>query len=99
MVKFKDLCRDTKRLIAQKKKDHSHKMKVALGENPKQFWLYVKSTTNQKSAVNFLQDGQSLITNSNIKADLLNKFFHSVFAAKNELISPHASRSSIPPNF
>ena len=39
--KFKDLRRDTKRMIAQKKKDHSYKMKVALGENPKRFWSYM----------------------------------------------------------
>ena len=78
--KFKDLHCDTKRMIVQRKKD-SHKMKVALRENPKRFWSYVKSITNQNSAIIFLRNGQSFITNSYTKANLLNKFFHSVFAA------------------
>ena len=83
----------------QKKKDHSYKIKVALGENPERFWSYVKSTTNQTSAIIFLRNGQSFITNSYTKANLLNKFFHSVFAAENELNPLHVSRSYVPPNY
>jgi hypothetical protein len=60
-----------------------------------------KSITNQKSAINFLRNGQSFITNSYTKANFLNKYFHSVFAAENdsELNPLHVSRSCIPPNY
>ena len=92
--KFKELQRKTKQLIAKKKKDHSQEMKESLHDNPKRFWSFVKSTTTQKRNLNLLREGQSFVTDSTSKANLLNTYFHSIFTC-DEMDSPDISPTSI----
>ena len=93
---FKDLRRDTKRMHDSTEKEKSSMQnESSTWFYPKRFWSYY--TTNQKSVIIFLRNGQSFITNSYTKANLLNKFFHSVFAAENDLNPLYFSRSCIPP--
>jgi hypothetical protein len=89
IAKFKQLRRESKIRIAKKKIEHANKMKNSVFENPKRFWSYVKSSTKSSKSPNFLGNGQSYITDSREKANLLNTFFHSVFNPND--IEPPAS--------
>ena len=55
-------------------------MKDPLFENPKRFWSFIKSTTGINQQPNFLRDGQKFVTDGVCKANLLNRFFISVFS-------------------
>ena len=79
IAKFKQLRRESKILIAKKKRDQANKLKKSVFENPKRFWSYVKSSTRSSQSPNFLRNGQTYTTDSREKANLLNAFFHSVF--------------------
>ena len=63
----------------QKKKEHAEKLKASISENPKRFWSYIKSSTSDRPSPNFLRDGHKLVTDSRDRANILNKFFSSVF--------------------
>jgi hypothetical protein len=75
--------RETKKLISKKKCDHANKLKESMFENPKRFWSLLKSSTKTNQSPNFIRNGQSFTTDSRIKANLFNKFFHSVFSPGN----------------
>ena len=53
-------------------------------ENPKKFWVLIKSSTITKPIPKFLRDGQLFVTDNKAKAELLNKYFHSVFATPDQ---------------
>jgi hypothetical protein len=82
--KFKTLRRKTKQMIAKKRKDHAYKIRDSLAENPKRFWALIKSSTITKPIPKFLRDGQLFVTDNKAKAELLNKYFHSVFATPDQ---------------
>ena len=55
---------------------------ASLPSKPKKFWSFVKSRTGNASSPSCVQyDGQSAFTPKG-KADLFNKFFHSVFSER-----------------
>ena len=83
LEKFRLIRRETKKLISKKKCDHANKLKESMFENPKRFWSLLKSSTKTNQSPNFIRNGQSFTTNSRIKANLFNKFFHSVFSPGN----------------
>lgn len=80
LEKFKLLRRQTKKLISKKKRDHANKLRESMFENPKRFWSFLKSSTKTNQTPNFIRNGQSFTTDSRNKANLFNKFFHSVFS-------------------
>ena len=80
LQKFKDLRRETKKLMKRKKKDYANKLRDSLSENPKRFWSLVKASTTQRSSPSILHDGHKIITDKECRANLLNSFFHSVFS-------------------
>ena len=80
LQKFKDLRRETEKLMKQKKKDYANNLRDLLSENPKRFWSLVKASTTQRSRPSNLHDGQKIITDKECRANLLNSFFHSVFS-------------------
>ena len=43
------------------------------------FWSYIKSSTSDRPSPNFLRDGHKLVTDIRDRANILNKFFSSVF--------------------
>ena len=63
----------------RKKKEHAEKLKASISENPKRFWSYIKSSTSDRPSPNFLRDGHKLVTDIRDRANILNKFFSSVF--------------------
>ena len=63
----------------RKKKEHAEKLKASISEKPKRFWSYIKSSTSDRPSPNFLRDGHKLVTDIRDRANILNKFFGSVF--------------------
>ncbi|XP_015748188.1 PREDICTED: uncharacterized protein LOC107327984 [Acropora digitifera] len=78
-AKFIELRRSAKEMLMRKKKEHAEKLKASISENPKRFWSYIKSSTTDRPSPNFLRDGHKLVTDIRDRANILNKFFSSVF--------------------
>ncbi|XP_068704053.1 uncharacterized protein [Montipora foliosa] len=76
---FIELRRSAKEMLMRKKKEHAEKLKASISENPKRFWSYIKSSTSDRPSPNFLRDGHKLVTDIRDRANILNKFFSSVF--------------------
>ena len=51
-----------------------------LGTNPKAFWNFIKTKTKSKASPSILTEGNRDFTDSVTKANILNKFFHSLFS-------------------
>ena len=80
--KYKNLRRLTKQLIKKKKKNYSGKLAESLHENPRRFWAVVKHSTANRKNITVLKNGQSYTTDKWEMANILNKYFHSVFSPK-----------------
>lgn len=89
-TKYKELRRSAKSMLAKKKKDYAVKLNMSISENPKRFWSYVKSctSTSDTPSPNFLRDGHVFLIDSQDKANILNKFFHSVFSPDSAAPTP-----------
>ena len=79
--KFAQTRREVKAMIKHKKKLYTTKLKDSFHNNPKRFWSFIKTTTKQNRSPGFLRDGQCFVTDPEDKANLLNRFFQSVFTA------------------
>ncbi len=79
LEKYRTIRRKTKKLISKKTKDYNKKLSESLFENPKRFWSAVKSTTKSRQFVNVLRSDDAFTSDKKCMADILNKFFHSVF--------------------
>ena len=77
--RYKDLRRNTKRLMAQKRKDSAHKIRDSLRDNPKRFWSFVKTSSTLRTNPIILRDDQRVATDRLSRANLLNSFFTSIF--------------------
>ena len=66
-------------MLMRKKKEHAEKLKASISEKPKRFWSYIKSSTSDRPSPNFLRDGHKLVTDIRDRANIVNKFFSSVF--------------------
>ena len=93
---YKKTRRDTKQLISKKKKDYNKKLTESLFENPKRFWSSVKLSTKTRQNVNFLRTDNDFTTDKLCMANILNKFFHSVFNAQDTETPAMPSKLSIP---
>lgn len=76
--KYKSLRRQSKILIARKKKEYGNTFKDSVLQNPKRFWSYVKSSIKSHQSPSFLRNGQIYATDSREKANLY--IIHSVFS-------------------
>ena len=92
-AKFIELRRSAKEMLMRKKKEHAEKLKASISENPKRFWSYIKSATSDRPSPNFLRDGHKLVTDSRDRANILNKFFSSVFNPASTASLPPSARS------
>ena len=67
-----------------------------VANNPKRFWSLVKqSSTRQFTGADVLRDGQQIITDPVNRANLLNRFFHSVFSTKSSDATTSSSRCPV----
>ena len=79
-VNYNKVRNETTKIVKQANRDFEHKLSAEVKVNPKSFWKYVKSKTKTKSSLGVLSnpDGSAAETDQE-KADVLNKFFASVF--------------------
>ena len=94
-AKFIELRRSAKEMLMRKKKEHAEKLKASISEIPKCFWSYIKSSTSDRPSPNFLGGGHKLVTDSRDRANILNKFFSSVFNPASTASPP---LSALPPS-
>ena len=67
-------------MISKKKKAHVTKLRDSLFENQKRFWSFIKTSTKINQKPTFLRDGREFVKDSVEKANVFNRFFHSVFS-------------------
>ena len=77
LTKFKNLLRETKKVMLQKRKEMALKISNSLSENPKRFWSLVKTSTIQTFTPIILRDGLKVVTDAYERVNLLNSFFSS----------------------
>ena len=64
-------------------------------DNPRSFWKYVGTKTKAKSGISALMTGDGeMLESDKDKAELLNKFFSSVFTREDKQNVPHVTESS-----
>ena len=71
---------ETDRVIKSAKSNFENKLSNEIKGNPKAFWSYVKNKAATKSGIGDLVDNDNnVVTNEDDKANVLNKYFGSVF--------------------
>ena len=65
-------------MISKKKKAHVTRLRDSLFENPKRFWSFTKTSTKINQKPTSLRDGREFVKDSVEKANVFNRFFHSV---------------------
>ena len=85
--------RDTLRKVTRKlKKDFERNLVLQIKENPKAFWSYVKTKTKTRVTVESLIRGDGTVAETDReKADVLNRFFSSVFTKENLATIPQTN--------
>ena len=94
-IRFSQMHRATKTMIKQKKKLYALKLKDSIRENPKRFWSYVKTITNQNRSPCFLRKGQRFVSVPKDMADLFNGYLQSVFNLPDDNANPSVSPTCI----
>jgi len=82
--KFKKIRNAVKRLTETKYKAYIMDLAGNLSSNPRKFWTFLKSRTASKSTPTYITENGIDYTNSTIKANIFNKFFHSVFTSNDD---------------
>lgn len=76
---YKRVEKETKKLVSQAKKRFEKKLAREAKKNPKMFYSYLRSKTTNRSSVGPLKEGDDIVPGNAEIADILNKFFASVF--------------------
>ena len=87
--KFREIRRDTKRMIKLKYKTYlQNNLCENLKTNPKRFWNFVKAKKKGHNPIPCLKVNGVTLTDDKQKADALNKQFESVFKLNNDVSLP-----------
>ena len=79
-LKFKDLRRKTKKLINSSYQQYLQSLSGKLQENPKHFWAFYSIKSKTKRIPEIVIYGDTRSRDLNLKVELLNVFFHSVYS-------------------
>ena len=82
IIKIKGTC--VQIILDLPSRDYEKNICLNVKDKPKVFWSYIKSKSKTRDKVcDLMQDDGSLTVNNSEKADVLNKFFTSVFVHEN----------------
>ena len=89
IVEHKKLCRKVDKLVRKAESNEEKRVASASKENPKEFYAYVNSRKPIKNNISPLKDSDgNLVTKDSEKAELMNKYFTSVFTIEDLAIIP-----------
>ena len=91
---YKKVEREVKGLVLKAKRTFERKLAKEAKKKPKLFYSYLKSRTSTRQSVGPLKDGEELVTDSTCMANMLNKFFASVFTKETVEIPEPSTRNS-----
>ena len=80
---YKRVERETRRLVRQAKKKFERKLAKEAKRKPKMFYSYLNSKMSNRHSVGPLKDGETVVSSDEAMANVLNKFFASVFTVEN----------------
>jgi hypothetical protein len=95
--KFAKLRNKVKRLMEFKYKQYIKDLAANLSSNPKQFWGFLKFKSKAKTLPNILIENSKEYSDPVTKANIFNKFFHSVFSKETNRDAPKVTKT-IDPN-
>ena len=81
---YKRVEKETKKLVLQAKRKFEKKLAKEAKKKPKMFYSYLRSKTSNKSSIGPLKDKDEIVSNDKGMANVLNKFFVSVFTVEND---------------
>ena len=81
---YKAVEKETKKLVLQAKKKFEKKLAKEAKKKPKMFYSYLRSKTSNRSSVGPLKDNDLVVSQDTGMANVLNKFFVSVFTVEND---------------
>ena len=85
------LCREVDKLVRRAKRNEESRIAAAVKSNPKEFFSYVNSRKPIKNSIGPLKNENGRIVSKDLEmAELLNKYFTSVFTRRNTSASPEA---------
>ena len=87
---YKNVERETRRLVRQAKKKFERKLANEAKRKPKLFYAYLNSKMSNRHSVGPLKDKETIVSDDASMANVLNKFFASVFTEENPVL-PEAS--------
>ena len=79
---YKAVEKETKKLVLQAKKKFEKKLAKEAKKKPKMFYSYLRSKTSNRSSVGPLKDNDAVVSQDTGMANVLNKFFVSVFTVE-----------------
>lgn len=79
---------ELKSLINNKYKQYLKSLHDDITDNPKRFWSFFRSKNRSKTLPAELKLDQSTATDAHDKAEMFNRFFHSVFAVDDNAVEP-----------
>ena len=88
---YKRVEKETRKVVRQAKKKFERKLAKEAKSKPKMFYSYLKSKMSNRQSVGPLKDGESVVSDDERMANVLNKFFVSVFTEENPVL-PEASK-------
>ena len=92
---YKRVERETRRLVRQAKKKFERKLAKEAKRKPKMFYSYLNSKMSNRHSVGPLKDGETVVSSNESMANVLNKFFASVFTVENPDL-PESLPSDVP---
>ena len=92
---YKKVERETKILVKQAKKKFEKKLAKEAKKKPKMFYSYLRSKTSNRTSVGPLKENNEVVSDDTEMANILNRFFSSVFTVENENL-PEKERSEVP---
>ena len=87
---YKAVQKEVQAAVKNAKRNYERKLAKDCKKNPKAFWSYMKKKTSNRVNVGPLRDGNKVVTDSREQANILNRWYCSVFTREDTSHVPEA---------